>query len=132
MERLTVTRQLVIAMVNRMRHVSLNLRHFVSVIDNGTFSTANWEIVNVNDMNEMIRMINRYKMSSLQLPNLIQYYEYLQFNWHHLTDLYLRERLTWIQSNMMFLHQQISYTEEMIRICDEESIRLTSMIENLR
>lgn len=120
MENLRDTRWLLQRASNKMRAVETTLNRFRDLIQVGEFDFRLWRQVNIPNINEMISVMNHYKLSYRRSQNVIDYYDYYHFNWHHLIDLYSRENPEWVRQNLTFLDQQIHYTQEMLRLCVEE------------
>lgn len=124
MANLHETSRLIMNVKNKMKSVELNLKHFRALILMNEFDIGLWEVMNIRDINTMIQLMNQYKTAYCRLPELIDYYDFCHFYWHHLTDSFMRENFDWVQAHIAFLDQQIEHTNEMVQMCIREETRL--------
>lgn len=128
MQDLRETIELMQSMTLQLRIAKVKMELSRTLILQNSFDEVMWQQQNWGDFNRLEWHLNQYEARENSRAEIVIPNKDRCVYWRFLIELYLEKELNWIKENINFLEIQLGFFDEMIRLCDNETLRLQSIM----
>lgn len=125
------TAGILFSLKSKMAGVPGNLEYLRNSIILRQFDFELWEHINIRDYTLMQRFMNQYRNAVGRNDSLIAQYELVHAFWFHVTNLYTRNPIEWIENHVHFLDDQIQLSKMMLEMFTDEMRRMEALLPPL-
>lgn len=128
MATLSESRNLVRLIQLRISNVKFILVRFQTQIEENNFNVSLWQSILTGSRLFLEQYVTAYQFACERNEQLFTNCRFFVFYFHHLIDLYVRENIVWVRAHRDFIEQQIDAAQEVIQLCEGETLRIDNLI----